>query len=192
MRMRMMLCLLLLFERPTHHTVHRSYLNHAKNCQVLINIFTRIYKIHKPDRAGVLRRVPTEALRPGVAIDALIFMAGSLASFSPVCIMADRTHLQRVHTNARVEHFQFAVACIYDEDDAVDSQRCLGDVGCYNIFPQALSRRLEYFRLQYRRQLRVDGRSVVNLFKSFLDDLTGHFDILLTGHKNQNVTLSRL
>ena len=72
--------------------------------------------------------------------------------------LTDGVDLQGVHTNARIVHFQFAEGGVDDENDAVDRQRRLGDVGGHDALAHSVGRTLEDFRLQFRRQLRIDGQ----------------------------------
>lgn len=93
---------------------------------------------------------------------------------------------------AYCSHLELAVPAVHHEHDAVDGERCLGDVGGDDALADAVGGPLEYLGLQVGGQLRVDGkhgqrRGGVDLFEALGHQGARHLDVFLARHEHQDV-----
>merc|ERR1740124_1987891 len=118
----------------------------------------------------------------------------SCASGALVCVGArDGCYVEAVHSEFGVEDFHFAVSAVDDIFDSIHGKTRLRHIRRNDTLPNPLGRRLEYLRLQIRRQLRVHRQHQQRrrILPQLLHLLRQHgarpLDILLPRHKDEHV-----
>merc|ERR1740124_1841648 len=133
-------------------------------------------------------------LAVGVESEAESWSSTSCASGALVCVGArDGRYVEAVRSEFGVEDFHFTVSAVDDIFDSIHGKTCLRHIRRNDTFPNPLGRRLEYLRLQIRRQLRVHRQHQQRrrILPQLLHLLRQHgarpLDILLPRHKDEHV-----
>mmetsp|Transcript_80034 Transcript_80034/g.214217 ORF Transcript_80034/g.214217 Transcript_80034/m.214217 type:complete len:283 (-) Transcript_80034:1008-1856(-) len=132
-------------------------------------------------------------------------LAGPRASRTPRALvgrrLGDGRDQQRLDSDARVVHLLLAEAGVDDVDDAVDGERCLGDVGRYHdlapwgaALDAGLRRGVEDLLLLRRRQRRVERHAhhwphlrLLLAAQLHLDLVARLLDLLLAREEDEDV-----
>merc|ERR1740124_1620028 len=133
-------------------------------------------------------------LAVGVESEVESWSSTSCASGALVCVGArDGCYVEAVHSEFGVEDFNFAVSAVDDIFDSIHGKTRLRHIRRNDTLPNPLGRRLEYLRLQIRRQLRVHRQHQQRrrILPQLLHLLHQHgarpLDILLPRHKDEHV-----
>merc|ERR1740124_1691852 len=133
-------------------------------------------------------------LAVGVESEVESWSSTSCASGALVCVGArDGCYVEAVHSEFGVEDFNFAVSAVDDIFDSIHGKTRLRHIRRNDTLPNPLGRRLEYLRLQIRRQLRVhrQHQQRLRILPQLLHLLRQHgarpLDILLPRHKDEHV-----
>merc|ERR1740124_392631 len=128
-------------------------------------------------------------LAVGVESEVESWSSTPCASGALVCVGARYgCYVEAVHSEFGVEDFNFAVSAVEDIFDSIHGKTRLRHIRRNDILPNHLGRRLEYLRLQIRRQLRVHRQHQQRrrILPQLLHLLRQH-GALLPRHKDEHV-----